>query len=586
MRAAAKRLIVLAALAAAASPGRAAVKDPGTFTYLTIADVDSLDPAWAYDTASHEILANIYEYLLAFKGGSLKNLEPRLAAKVPSLKNGLISKDGRTYTFPIRRGVKFQDGAPLTAEDVKYSLLRFMLQDRDGGPSALLLEPILGVSSSRSDGKPLDDLFKRADQAVQARDGNLIIKLKEPYAPFLTILPSWGAVVSRSWCAAHGDWDGTEASWKKFNNPQHDASFLMDHADGTGPYALERWDKAGKEVSLVRFDGYWRGPAKLARVRIKGVEDFNTRKLYLASGDADVIYAPQMLFPQVAGLDGVQVIDKLQDLEASAVIFFTFKINPEANPNLGSGRLDGQGIPPDFFADKEVRRGFAYAVDFDAYVRDILRGKGHQAYGFIPKGLTGYSSSAPHYSFDLKKAKDHFMKAFDGKAWANGFSFTLVFNEGSTPAQVIGQMLKKNVEALNPKFKIDLRPMQWSTFLDQSNAGKLPMYMGAWQADYPDTHNFAYPFMHSHGYFAMKQGYSNPEADKLVEEGSRTLDPGKRQRIYEKLQRIAYDDVPHVMIADGFRYRAQRKWVKGWVFNPVFPDSPYGSYYYDLRKED
>ncbi len=564
----------------------AAVKNPDTFTHLSISDIDGLDPAWAYDTSSHNVLANVYEFLLAFKGSSLTELEPRLATTVPSLSNGLISKDGLTYTFPIRKGVTFQEGGTLTPEDVKYSLMRFMLEDRDGGPSAILLEPILGLTSTRPDGKLSGDVFERADRAIRVEGDKVVIRLAKPFAPFLGILANWGAVTSKSWCAARGDWDGTAAGLKALNNPSHDGPYMMQHANGTGPFKLERWDKAGKEVTLTRFDGYWRGPAKFARVRIKGVDEFNTRKLYLASGDADSIYVPQIMFPQVEKIDGVQVIDRLHDLEAGAVIAFTFKINAQANPAIGSGKLDGEGIPPDFFADKDIRKAFAYAIDYQAYIKDILRGKGEQAYGVIPKGLVGYPAGFPHFTYDPAQAKTHFMKASGGKVWEKGFKFTIVFNEGALSAQIVAQMLKKNVEALSPKFKIDLRPIQWSTFLEQANSGKLPMYMVAWQADYPDAHNFAYPFMFSNGYYARKQGYRSAEADRLVEQGASTLDPAKRRTIYGRLMRLAYEDVPHVMIADGFRFRTQRSWVKGWVFNPVFPDAPYGAYYYDLRKED
>jgi peptide/nickel transport system substrate-binding protein len=89
-----------------AAPASAAVKNPETFTHLTVSDLETLDPVWAYDTASHDIIGTVYEYLLTYKGSTLE-LAPRLATKVPSHGNGLVSKDGLTYTFPIRKGVKF-----------------------------------------------------------------------------------------------------------------------------------------------------------------------------------------------------------------------------------------------------------------------------------------------------------------------------------------------------------------------------------------------------------------------------------------------------------------------------------------------
>ncbi|RLE12907.1 ABC transporter substrate-binding protein, partial [Candidatus Aerophobetes bacterium] len=112
----------------------AEVKNPDTLIVADIGTVDSLDPAWAYDTASGARIFNIYETLITFKGESTDEFVPLLATKVPTVENGLISPDGLNYTFPIRKGVKFHNGEPLTPEDVEYSFERAMVQDRDGGP--------------------------------------------------------------------------------------------------------------------------------------------------------------------------------------------------------------------------------------------------------------------------------------------------------------------------------------------------------------------------------------------------------------------------------------------------------------------
>ena len=108
----------------------APVKNPDTFVKLTAGDPESLDPAYAYDTASEEIIyPNVYETLIGYDGSVLSRYRPVLSSAVPSLANGLISKDGLTYTFPIRKGVKFHEGGEVTPEDVRYSILRFCLMD-------------------------------------------------------------------------------------------------------------------------------------------------------------------------------------------------------------------------------------------------------------------------------------------------------------------------------------------------------------------------------------------------------------------------------------------------------------------------
>jgi len=579
-------LSLLLALAPAAPALAEAVKNPDTFVYATIGDPESFDPAWAYDTASHQIIANVYEYLLGFQGSGTmnKDLVPMLAAKVPSRANGLISADGTTYRFPIRTGVKFHDGAALTPDDVRYSLLRFMLLDRDGGPSSLLLEPVLGLTSTRKDGKPVAGLWEEASKAVTVDGGDVVVKLKKPFAPFLSILVSFGGVLERKWCAAHGQWDGEGASVEKFNNPRLEGVLPKSLMNGTGPFKLARFELHTKETVLERNDAYWRKPAALKTVVVKVVDEYATRRLMVSAGDADVVYVPTMYFPQMHGIPGVEVIDGLQNLERSMLVNFTLQMNAAGNGNIGSGRLDGEGVPPDFFSDKDVRQAFAYSIDYAGYTRDILRGRGTQSAGLIPPGLVGYKAGPPRYAFDPKKAAEHFQKAWNGRAWEKGFKVAIVFNAGSAPAQALCQMIKKNVESLNPKFRIDIRQVQWSTYLEQTQARKIPIQLGAWQADYPDPHNFVFPLLHSDGYFPSKQGYKNPELDRLIEEAAHALDEGKRAALYKKIQAIADEEVPTIPVSDGPRYRVQRAWVKGFQFKPAFPDMPYGSYYYDLRK--
>lgn len=578
---------MIAALALAAAVARAAepVKNPDTFTLAEIQDVSSLDPAFPYEGSSQSIIQNVYETLIGFKGSSVSEFEPRIAERVPSLKNGLISRDGRRYAFPIRKGVKFQDGTEVTPEDVRYSLLRFMIEDPAGGPSALLLEPIAGTASTRDDAGRITLDYAALEKRVRVEGRDVVIELPRPFGPFLAVMARWSYVVPKAWCAAHGEWDGTAATWRSFNDAPKEKSYLFEHMNGAGPFKLARWDRTARYTLLERHDGYWRGPAKLRRVLIKTVPELNTRKLMLEAGDADLIETPRPYVSQLAGLPGVRIADKLPRLQTDPALFFTFKINPVANPDIGSGRLDGDGIPPDFFADTDVRKGFAYAFDYQGFINDVWRGKGTQAHGAIPKSLPGYNPRQQTYRYDPKKAEEHFRKAMGGKLWDTGFHFTIAFNSGNLPRQTVCQIIKRNVEALNPKFKIDVRSIEWPTFLDAQNASKLPLFVLGWNADYPDPHNFAFPILDSKGNYPQIQKYENPEMDRLVDEGERETSSVKRKQIYARLQALEFEEVPHLVIVDTVLYRTQRSWVKGWYNNPIFPDAPYGSYFYPLYKE-
>ena len=562
----------------------AEVKNPDTLIVADIGTVDSLDPAWAYDTASGARIFNIYETLVSFKDGKTDEFIPVLATKVPSVENGLISPDGLTYTFPIRKGVKFHNGEILTPEDVEYSFERAMVQDRDGGPVWMLYEPLLGVHGSRdSEGNIVID-FEQIDKAVEVEGDNVVFHLKHPYPPFLAILANtWGSIVSKKFCVEHGDWPGTAETWKKYNNPEPGKETLHAIACGTGPFKLERWEP-GVETVVARFDDYWQGPAKLKRVIWKVVEEWTTRKLMFLAGDADIIYVPQPYIQELEGVEGIRVAKKLPSLTLSAA-FFNFNINPEGNADIGSGKLDGEGIPPDFFSDKDVRLGFAYSFDWETYLQDVFMGEALKPVGPIPEGIAYRNPEQETYYFDPEKAKEHFKKAWGGKVWEKGFKFTILYNTGNTMREIAARMFEENVEALNPKFKIEVRPVEWSTYLKELVNRRLTLFIIGWLADYADPHNFVHPFMHSQGDFSAFQSYHNPIVDELIERGIKTVDPEKRGQIYYQLQLIYYDDVPSVPLYQQLLRHYERDWVHGWYFNPIYPNGEIQGYLYPIYKK-
>ncbi len=154
------------------------VKNPDTFVELQFGDVTSLDPDLAYDIYSAEpIWPNVYETLIIYSGSSLDKFSPMLATEVPSLQNGLISKDGMTYTFPLRQGVRFHDGSVMTPDDVVYSFRRFLLQDQAGGPAWLLLSPLLGVDSTRDKQGKIQVTFDQVQRAVYAQGNSVVFHL-------------------------------------------------------------------------------------------------------------------------------------------------------------------------------------------------------------------------------------------------------------------------------------------------------------------------------------------------------------------------------------------------------------------------
>lgn len=554
---------------------------PDTLIVAHKGEMESLDPVYSYDGVTHGMLINVYDTLLRFDGSSLTRLVPSLATQVPSVENGLLSDDGRTYTFPIRAGVKFHDGRELTPEDVRYSLLRFLLSDVSGGPSSLLLEPILGVSSTRNDKGEITVNFQDAARAVRVDGNNVVITLKRPFAPFLYILARWGYVINKSWAVERGAWDGREETWKQFNNFAKDTSPLFNQANGTGPFQIARWDIAAKRLTLAANENYFAGAPRLKTILMMTVDEASTLRLMLESGDADVAEISPKFISQLKGSSTIDLYDNLPRLRTDPVIFFTLDINMDANPDVGSGKLDGQGIPSDFFADKDLRQAFAYAFDYEAFLKESMEGRAEMAIGPAPAGLVNYDSSFKRYTFDLKKAEEHFKKAWGGKVWEKGFKFTITYNTSGEMRQIASEILKRNVEKLNPKFQIDLRGVTWPAFLEKTARRQMPMWARGWVADYADAHNFYFPFLHSQGRYALSQGYKNPQVDTLIERAVAETNPARRNALYKQVHNWMHEDAMQIYTVHPTGLWAMNKKVNGFVDNPVYM----GIYFYPMYKE-
>jgi len=220
-----------------------------TLLYAHMGEITTLDPVYPYDAVTQGMLFNVYETLIRFRGSSLKDFEPLLSLKIPSVQNGLASADGRTFKFPVRKNVKFHNGSVLTPEDVKYSLLRFMFTDPPGGPASLLLEPVFGLASSRgADGKPAVSKAE-FEGAVKIQGDTVVVHLKRPFAPFLSIIARWSYVMNKKWCVSRGEWNGSYESLPAFSGRPKERSGLFNAANGTGPFMVGRWDSNTKQAA-------------------------------------------------------------------------------------------------------------------------------------------------------------------------------------------------------------------------------------------------------------------------------------------------------------------------------------------------
>ena len=622
-------------------------KDPTTFVEQTFGDAETLDPALDYETAGSEVIQNVYDFLLWYKKDTTE-LVPMLATEVPSAQNGDISADGKTYTFKIRTGVKFHDGTDLKPSDVAYSLQRGLLQGGSSSPQWLMFEPILGsaVGAGNNDITDLLDkdgklglvdnpaeLQKQDPAALKAAceqvvnaivpDDNantVTFHLAQPWGPFnVTMAGSWAAVLEKNWAVQNGQWDGSCDTWQKFygvTSENQNKTKVGTSEMGSGPYILDHWTPT-QEIVLKANDNYWMkdpmwdgaptGAPKIKNVIIKEVDEFSTRYAAFQAGDADSIVVNATDWPQV----DTQVGEVCQPDGTCAPgsnpnapfrrwekmvththtdAFFNFNISTTGGNNfIGSGQLDGNGIPPNFFSDIHIRKAFAYCFDWDTYIKEVLQGEGSQELTLFLPGEPGYDANAPHYTYDPNQCKSEFqastLKSASGKSVMDtGFRMTIAYNTGNTTRQTIAQILQQDLSSVSENFVVEVTGLPWPAFLRAQRAKQLPLFVSGWQEDIPDPHNWITPYAGKSGTYGGLQSMPTDLLDQfapLIDQGVHESDPAKRADIYKQFNQLYYDNVPSIMTAYVYGRHYEQRWVHGYYFNPLYG----GMWYYQFSKD-
>jgi peptide/nickel transport system substrate-binding protein len=554
-------------------------RNDGIFILQTIYDIDSLDPAWVYDVPSGAQVGLIYDTLLYYDGTSTSEFVPMLATEWS------FNEADDTLTFKIRDGVKFHNGDILTPEDVEYSFERAMVQDRPGGPIWMFFQPLMG-----GDVHGLDNTtYAAIDAAVEVDGDSVVFTLADAYwrLPFLQILcGQWASIVDKSWCIDQGDWDGTEADIDRVKHPDCASdTVLFDQENGTGPWRLGLWE-SGIQVILEKNDDYWRGNVPFDYVITQVVHEWTDRKLGLLAGDADSIMVPYAQYAEMDDIasqtEDLQVFKDLPSLNLHS-IFFNMAIAEESS-YIGSGKLDGEGIPPDFFSDVDVRKGICYAFDYDTLIHDAMADQGVQRGSPVVEGLYGYDPNTPMYDYDPAKAEEHLKAAWDGELWENGCVFTLLYIADSPTSKIACQVLAEGMYAVNPKFQVRMQPVAFLDMLGKVGARVTPMFQVGWKADYPHAHDFIIPLMASYGAFSSLQGYGSAELDAEIQAAFQETDEAHQLAMYSALQQRYYDDAPSVGLIQGIERRYFTKYIGGFYYSPI--EFSYAGRVYDLSKSE
>lgn len=538
----------------------------------------SLDPVRAYDTASGAVIENVYETLYTYDGDAIDQFVPALATDYT------ISEDGMTYTFTLREGVPFHSGNMMSCKDVEYSYeYGFVNANPEGANVYLMGDQLLGQhEADGSDAAAYQEAvsFDTITSSVECPDGpdgmTVNINLQAPDPAFLAIQAYTAfSVIDSEFAKANGMWDGTEETWTDWIGRDVTQEFLHNNMSGTGAYQLVEW--TDQQTILERFDDYW-GWADLAPEEIAAPEnvvfqyvgELSSRILAVQQGDADRVYVDDRAsLVQVEGSPGVTIMEN-PEWGATCVspVFFNFDIDLENNEDVGCGEL-GCGVPSDFFADPNVRRGFAHLFDQQGFIDQLYDGQGRLITMGLPTSFLGYNENVDVRTLDLEQAEEFFRAAMDGQVWEQGFEFTALYNGSNTTRQTALEIIAENAAFLNPNFKINVRSLPWADYLARTGQQKAPMFALGWCADYADPKNFIDTFYSNSGFYSARTAIDLPEIQERIDEANSITDAAEREFLYKEVGNLHYDLAPMVILPEATPYLVVREELQGVYRNPM-----------------
>jgi len=498
---------LLATLAGASAPDADAAAK--TLVVGLVAEPTSMDPGQLTDINSMRVLSSVYDTLVRFKEGSFTQ-EPGLATAWK------MSPDGLTYTFTLRKNVKFHDGTPFDADAVKFTYDR-------------LLDP--KHPQAETGPFPFASFYYGAIKEVTVVDpGTVRFTLKQPFSPLLNNLTlNTGRIVS-------------PAAVKKYGKE------FASHPVGTGPFKFVSWDK-NVRIVLEANAGYWAGPPKLERIVFRPLVEEQTRVTELLSGGVDfIVDVPP---------DNVAQVRK----DAKLVYY------EQPGPHIWWVTLNTEKKP---FNDVRVRRAVNYAVNRDAIAGDLLKKTATAAIGPVPPSITwAFTDQVTKYPYDPARAKKLLAEA----GYPNGFPAVFWIPESGSGMQspkTMAQAIQADLAAVGVQASI--QTFEWGAYLNKYGKGfgqEADMGAMSFMLDPGDPAPMLSLVIDGKGGF-RGGAYANPEVDKLLAEASRVVDLKKRGELYRQVQKLVVDDAPWIFIDNAVQNAAGSKKVAGFKLHPSF----------------
>jgi len=421
-------------------------------TFFIEGEPNVLDPQAASTIDEFQVLYNVYEGLVTYDPKTL-NPKPLLADSWD------ISSDSTVYTFHLHKGVKFQNGRDMTADDVKYSLERLGNPTTGTSYTSLLLNSVKGFNDMR-----VTDATKRATtlSGVEVIDPLTVkITLTAPVGSFLKQLTLPGGFIVPK-----------EAVGADFaQNPV-----------GTGPYKLKEWQHQ-TSITLVANDAYWGGAPVVKTAIMRTSPGASQQVLEYQANNSDVAVVPE---PDLARLQQDSTLSKaLFNVPILSTFFFRVNLKDPA------------------LSKPEVRQALAYAIDRDAIVQTVLAGQGSAAQGLYPPGLSAFDKSYQPYPHDVAKAKDLLTKA----GFPNGLTIEVRTGQVESELRILNAIQQQVADA---GITLKINSTEKSLYDQDRGACKMQLGTISFSQDYADADDFV-PQLYRTGGSLQKCGYDSYE---------------------------------------------------------------------------
>ena len=482
----------------------------GGIMRLYINEPVSLDPPNAYESEGIQVVRQIWDGLFTYDPVTLET-KPEICEKYE------VSDDGLTYTFYIKKGVKFQSGKELKAEDFVYSWTRLVLKDT-ASYLAYHLSAAVGYEECQ-DGTATELKGMKA-----LDDYSFQITLKYPYSDFINTLGHVAFYpVNKESIEKTGDKAG-------------------EMPDGTGPFKFVKWEH-DQYIELVRNDDYYGQKTYLDGAKYVIIPDEQTAFLEFQAGNIEYTQIPlgQIKSTQAdpQWKDGV-IIHPMLGL-------YYYGMNLNAEPFKGN-------LP--------LREAIGLLIDRQNICDVLTEGVAIPATGFVPPGIPGFQENQMGYTFDLEKAKAKLVEA--GYPEGKGLPILkLGYNTGSGHEKIAEAI---QADAAKIGVKIEIEGFEWGTMLEKAKSGEIIFYRLGWLADYPTMDNFLYPLFYSKSSDNYSE-YNNPEVDKLLIDARSTADKAQREAKYQEVEKLILKDAAFAPIYFYGTRRIIQTYVKGFILD-------------------